>query len=186
MARVGYIRVSTEQQNSDRQLDDILSTLDKIFTEKQSGKSIDERLVLQQCYEYVREGDILYVHSIDRLARNLSDLQMLVSRINAKGVTVIFYKENLTFTSDGNSPMSVLMLQMLGSFAEFERVMIKERQREGITKAMSKGVKFGAKPKFTNEQIENIKSRRSNGESVISIANEFNVSRQTIYSILSK
>jgi DNA invertase Pin-like site-specific DNA recombinase len=64
--------------------------------------------------------------------------------------------------------------------------MIKERQREGITKAMSKGVKFGAKPKFTNEQIENIKSRRSNGESVISIANEFNVSRQTIYSILSK
>ena len=186
MARVGYIRVSTEQQNSDRQLDDILSTLDKTFTEKQSGKSIDERLVLQQCYEYIREGDTLYVHSIDRLARNLSDLQSLITRINDKGVTIHFYKESLIFSADSSNPMNTLMLQMLGAFAQFERSMIKERQREGIVKAKKKGIKFGAAPKFTNEQIEEIKARRTAGESAATLATEFNVSRQTIYSMLSK
>jgi DNA invertase Pin-like site-specific DNA recombinase len=99
-------------------------------------------------------------------------------------VAVEFHKENLTFTNDSNNPMNHLMLQMMGAFAEFERSMIRERQREGIDKAKSKGIKFGAAPKFTEVEIEQIKSSKAEGKSVISIADKFNVSRQTIYTIL--
>ena len=181
---IGYIRVSSVGQNTDRQLDSI--TLDKVFTEKVSGCTTNNRPVLQECIEYAREGDTLHLHSIDRLARNLADLQAFITRINAKGVMVMFHKEGLTFTGDSNNPMNQLMLQMMGAFAEFERSMIKERQREGIVKAKKKGIKFGAAPKFTNEQIEEIKARRTAGESAATLATEFNVSRQTIYSMLSK
>jgi DNA invertase Pin-like site-specific DNA recombinase len=184
MAQIGYIRVSSNSQNTDRQLDGV--TLDKTFTEKQSGKSANDRLELQNCIDYTREGDTLHVHSIDRLARNLADLQALVARINSKGVAVQFHKENLTFTADGSSPMNNLMFQMLGAFAEFERSIIKERQREGIDKALEKGIKFGAKPKFSSEQIEQIKARHGAGVSVANIAKEFETSRQTIYTVLAK
>lgn len=184
MAQIGYVRVSTNNQNTDRQLDGV--TLDKTFTEKQSGKSASDRLELQNCIEYAREGDTVHVHSIDRLARNLADLQALVARINAKGVAVQFHKEGLTFAGDTTNPMNKLMFQMLGAFAEFERSIIKERQREGIDKALEKGVKFGAKPKFSSEQIADIKARQSAGVSVANIAKEFETSRQTIYTMLAK
>jgi DNA invertase Pin-like site-specific DNA recombinase len=184
MAQIGYVRVSSNSQNTDRQLDGI--QLDKTFTEKQSGKSASDREQLQACIEYAREGDTLHVHSIDRLARNLADLQVLVERINAKGITVRFHKENLTFNADSSNPMNKLMFQMLGAFAEFERSIIKERQREGIEKALEKGIKFGAKPKFTDDQITDIKTRHIAGISVAVIAKEFNASRQTIYTMLGK
>ena len=184
MAQIGYVRVSSNNQNTDRQLDGI--KLDKIFTEKQSGKSANDRLELQNCIDYAREGDTLHVHSIDRLARNLADLQVLVERTNAKGITVCFHKENLTFNADSSNPMNKLMFQMLGAFAEFERSIIKERQREGIDKALEKGVKFGAKPKFTNDQIADIKARHVAGISVAVIAKELGTSRQTIYTMLAK
>ena len=184
MAQIGYVRVSSNSQNTDRQLDGI--KLDKTFTEKQSGKSASDRLELQNCIDYVREGDTLHVHSIDRLARNLADLQVLVERINAKGTTVSFHKENLTFNANSSNPMNKLMFQMLGAFAEFERSIIKERQREGIEKALEKGIKFGAKPKFTDDQITDIKTRHIAGISVAVIAKEFNASRQTIYTMLGK
>lgn len=181
MAQIGYVRVSGNRQNTDRQLDGI--TLDKTFTEKQSGKSASDREQLQMCIDYARDGDTLHVHSIDRLARNLADLQVLAARINGKGVTVQFHKEGLTFTADSSNPMNKLMFQMLGAFAEFERSIIKERQREGIDKALEKGVKFGAKPKFSNEQIAEIKARRIAGERVADLAKVFDTSRQTIYSV---
>lgn len=184
MAQIGYIRVSSNSQNTDRQLDGM--KLDKTFTEKQSGKSADDRAALQDCIEYAREGDTIHVHSIDRLARNLADLQAIVAKLNAKGVAVHFQKENLTFVADGSNPMNKLMFQMLGAFAEFERSIIKERQREGIEKALKNGVKFGAKPKFSNEQITDIKARHSGGASVAVIAKEFETSRQTIYTVLAK
>ena len=184
MAEVGYIRVSSANQNTDRQLDGLF--LDKVFEEKRSGKSASDREALQACIDYSREGDTLHIHSIDRLARNLADLQTLVGRLTDKGVTVKFHKESLTFTCDTTNHMTILMMQMMGAFAEFERSMIKERQKEGIEKALRKGTKFGAKPKFTNEQIENIKSRRESGISVIALAEEFDTSRQTIYSMLRK
>ncbi len=122
--RIGYIRVSSVQQNTDRQLADI--PLDKVFEDKVSGKDTN-RPQLKACLGHLREGDTLHVHSIDRLARNLLDLQKLISELVAKGVTVVFHKENMTFSNDTN-PMRALMLQMLGAFAEFESAMIKERQ----------------------------------------------------------
>jgi DNA invertase Pin-like site-specific DNA recombinase len=182
--QIGYVRVSSNNQNTDRQLDNM--KLDKTFTEKQSGKSASDRVELQNCIDYAREGDTVHVHSIDRLARNLADLQAIVKKLNSKGVAVQFHKENLIFAGDTTNPMNKLMFQMLGAFAEFERSIIKERQREGIDKALENGVKFGAKPKFSSEQIADIKARHSGGASVAIIAKEFETSRQTIYSMLSK
>lgn len=185
MAQIGYIRVSSKSQNTDRQLDGV--ALDKTFSEKQSGKSADDRLELQNCIDYAREGDTINVHSIDRLARNLADLQALVARINAKGVAVQFHKEGLTFAADNSAnPMNKLMFQMLGAFAEFERRIIKDRQRDGIDKALAKGVKFGAKPKFNADQVAEIKRKRANGVSVDLLAKEYDTSRQTIYTMLKK
>ena len=120
MAKVGYIRVSSVDQNTDRQLDGI--TLDKVFTEKVSGATTD-RPQLQAMLEYVREGDSIVVHSIDRLARSLADLLKLVEDLNKRGIHIRFNKEQLEFTGEDN-PMQKLMLSMMGSFAEFERSAI--------------------------------------------------------------
>ncbi len=126
-AHIGYIRVSTTDQNTERQLDGI--TLDKTFTDKLSGKDT-QRPQLQACLEYIREGDTLHVHSMDRLARNLMDLQGMVESLTNRGIVVQFHKESLTFTDDTNA-MNKLMLQIMGAVAEFERSLIRERQRKG-------------------------------------------------------
>src|SRR5947209_17356597 len=126
--RVGYVRVSTVQQNTARQLDGI--EVDRLFDEKASAKST-ARPVLQDVLRYLREGDTLIVHSMDRLARNLLDLRQIVEGLTARGVMVQFVKESLTFTADA-APMAKLLLNMMGAFAEFEREIILERQREGI------------------------------------------------------
>lgn len=139
MARVGYIRVSSVDQNTDRQLDGM--ALDKRFTEKVSGSTTD-RPQLQAMLEYVREGDTIVVHSIDRLARSLADLLRLVEDLTKRGIHVCFNKEQLEFTGEDN-PTQHLMLSMMGAVAQFERSMIKERQREGIAKAKEKGVYKG-------------------------------------------
>src|SRR4051794_27595454 len=127
--RVGYIRVSTVEQNTDRQLDGV--HLDRTFTDKCSGKDT-QRPELTAMLEFVREGDVVVVHSMDRMARNLDDLRKLVSTLTGRGIKVEFIKESLTFTPDKESPMAKLLLSMLGAVAEFERAQIKERQREGI------------------------------------------------------
>ena len=183
-SNIGYIRVSSNNQNTDRQLDGIV--LEKVFTEKQSGKSSNDRPQLQECLNWIREGDTLHVHSIDRLARNLVDLQNLVISITAKGVTLKFHKEGLTFTGDSNNPMNKLLLQMLGAVAEFERNLIKERQAEGIRVAQSKGVKFGAKPKLSDEQIGELKLLIQAGRKVTEVAKQFGITRPTVYKHLSK
>ena len=114
--RVGYIRVSTITQNTERQLDGVL--VEKVFVDHASGKSM-ERPKLQECLSFVREGDVLVVHSMDRLARNLIDLRQMVENLNSKGVAVEFVKENLIFNGQ-DTPMSKLLLSMMGAFAEFE------------------------------------------------------------------
>ncbi|HFQ8053643.1 TPA: recombinase family protein [Pseudomonas putida] len=139
MARVGYIRVSSVDQNVDRQLDGVV--LDKVFTEKLSGATTD-RPQLQAMLDYVREGDVILVHSIDRLARSLSDLLKLVEDLTKRGVHIYFDKEKLEFTGEDN-PTQHLMLSMMGAVAQFERAMIKERQREGIAKAKQRGAYKG-------------------------------------------
>jgi len=177
MADIGYIRVSSVDQNTDRQLCDI--KLKKVFTDKCSGKDTD-RPALTDLLEWVRKGDTLHVHSIDRLARNLKDLQVLVESITRKGVSLIFHKESLTFTGD-DSPLQKLMLQMMGAFAEFERSLIRERQREGIRAAKIAGKQIGAKPKLSKSQVREIKSRIKKGERKTSLAQEYGISRQTLY-----
>src|SRR3974390_2709304 len=134
--RIGYRRVSTIDQNTARQLDG--QQLHKVFEDKASGSTSD-RPQLRACLEHLREGDTLVVHSMDRLARNVSDLLKLVTDQTAKGMAVEFVKENLVFRGDG-SPMSRLMLTVMGGVAEFERAMIRERQREGIAVAKEKGI----------------------------------------------
>lgn len=179
---VGYVRVSTTDQNTARQLDGV--TLDRVFEERASAKSTD-RPVLQECLRYLRDGDALFVHSIDRLARNLADLERIVSDLNSRGVEVRFLKENLTFKGN-EEPMSVLLLQLLGSFSQFERAIIRERANEGIKAAQKRGVRFGRPTKLTEAQKDEIRSRAVWGTSKKALAQEFGISTQLIYVVLKE
>jgi DNA invertase Pin-like site-specific DNA recombinase len=178
--KIGYVRVSSVDQNTDRQLDGL--TLDKIFTDKASGKSTD-RPALTECLKYIRSGDTLVVHSMDRLARNLDDLRSIVKSLTDQNIKVEFVKESLIFTGE-DSPMSTLLLSVMGAFAEFERSLIKERQKEGIAIAKKQGKYKGRKPSFTTEQINEIKEQIEAGFPKTKIAIKYGVTRQTIYSIL--
>lgn len=175
---VGYIRVSSVDQNTDRQLDGI--TLDKVFTDKVSGKDTN-RLALQSALTYLREGDTLVVHSLDRLARNLEDMFRIVRELNTKGVSVRFVKENLTFDAATNDPRATLLFSILSSFAQFERSIAKERQREGIAIAKAKGKYKGGTKSLTATQVEDIKQRVIAGIPRARIAKDMGISRQTLY-----
>ena len=175
--QVGYVRVSSADQNIIRQLDGI--SLNKIFTEKLSGKDT-QRPILQECLAYIRQGDTLHVHSIDRLARNAKDLLNLVEQILAKGVSVSFTKNNLTFSPDSKDHMAKLQLTMLAAFAEFERELIRERQREGIAIAKAEG-KYKGRRKITDEVLSLARARTTNGEPLSRVAKDLNVSRETLY-----
>src|SRR3974390_53916 len=175
--RIGYVRVSSVDQNELRQLDGV--QLDKKFTDKASGKDT-KRPQLQAGLEYLRDGDVLVVHSMDRLARNLDDLRRIVTELTGRGVVVEFVKEQLTFTRENNA-MSKLLLSVMGAFAEFERALIKERQREGIALAKQKGVYKGRKPSLNPEQVRTLRSRVKAGETRASLAREFGISRETVY-----
>lgn len=181
--QVGYIRVSTVDQNTERQLDGL--ALDKVFTDKASGKDT-ARPALRECLDYVREGDTLVVHSMDRLARSLKDLLAIVDELTARGVAVRFAKNDMTFTRDKSDPCSMLMLQLLGAVAEFERSMILERQREGIAIAKAKGVYKGRKPALSEDQVAVVLERLAAGESATDLAEEFGVSRATVYNVKSR
>lgn len=178
--RVGYVRVSSDDQNPDRQLEGI--SVERTFIDRASGKS-KERPELQKCLEYIRQGDILVVHSMDRLARNLDDLRSIVNKLTSEGIRVEFIKESLIFTGE-DSPMSTLLLSVMGAFAEFERSLIRERQREGIALAKKRGAYKGRKPSLSTEQIEKIKEMIALGIPKTKVAKEFAVSRQTLYECL--
>jgi DNA invertase Pin-like site-specific DNA recombinase len=175
--RVGYIRVSSVDQKDLRQLDGL--ELDKIFRDKASGKDT-QRPELQHALQYLRDGDVLVVHSMDRLARNLDDLRKLVFELTGRGVTVQFIKESLLFTHEDNA-MSKLLLSVMGAFAEFERSLIRERQREGIALAKKVGVYKGRKKSLTTERAEELRRRVTAGEKKTALAREFGISRETLY-----
>jgi len=177
--KVGYIRVSSKEQNTIRQLDGI--QLDKVFTDTTSGKNTD-RPELQRMMEFVRDGDTVIVHSLDRFARNLVDLKTMVNLLVDKGVTIEFKKEKLTFSKDNDDKsMSTLFLSVLGAFAEFERELIRERQREGIEHAKKLGKYKGRKVCLTDEQIVEIKNMVKERYKITDIAKKYKVSRATIY-----
>ena len=183
MANIAYLRVSTVDQNTDRQLTDTGIPFDKTFIDKCSGGST-KRPALTELKEYVREGDTIHAHSIDRLARNLADLKQLINDWNKQGISVRFHKENLTFTAGGNDHMSELMLNMLGAVAQFELAIIQERRQEGIEKAKTAGKYKGRPTNETNHQ--RIHELRAEGISLRKIAVEVGVSLSTVQRALSK
>ena len=178
--RIGYVRVSTVEQNAVRQLDGV--TLDKTYVDRASGRDT-ERPKLHALMEFAREGDTVLVHSMDRLARNLDDLRRIVHELNAKGVRIEFVKEQLTFSGE-DSPMATLLLSVMGAFAEFERALILERQREGIALAKEKGVCKGRRPSLTNEQRAELHERVNSGVQKSTLAKEYGISRETVYQYL--
>lgn len=178
--RIGYIRVSTLDQNSERQLDQV--KVDRMFTDHASGKDT-KRPQLEAMLSFVREGDTVVVHSMDRLARNLDDLRHLVQSLTKRGICVEFVKERLTFTGD-DTPMATLMLSVMGSFAEFERALLKERQREGIALAKQRGAYRGRKKVLGDEQAARLRARVELGEPKAALAREFGISRETLYQYL--
>ena len=179
---VGYVRVSTLDQHTERQLEGM--KLVKIFTDKASGKDT-KRPQLQAALEYLRESDTLIVHSMDRLGRNMLDLLQTIKTLNDRGVAVQFIKEHLTF-SGVDSPMSKLQLGILAAVAEFERSLIRERQREGIAIAKKKGVYKGRKKALSVEQAKALvaKDKANRGKDRAALARELGVSRQTLYQYL--
>ncbi len=186
--RIGYVRVSSADQNDARQLDGVV--LDKTFTDKASGKDTN-RPQLMAMLEFVREGDHIYVHSMDRLSRSLRDLQDVVERLTAKGITITFVNESLTFEppttgADAHkTAYSTLMLQLLGAVGQFERALIKERQREGIAIAKAKKLYKGRKPALDDADVAKLKQMAADGLAKVEIAKTFDISRASVYVYLN-
>lgn len=179
---VGYVRVSSEGQNTGRQLEGL--ELDEKFEDRASGKDTN-RPELEACLKHLRKGDTLHVHSMDRLARNLVDLLRLVSDLTSRGVALQFHKEKLTFTGESN-PMQELQLAVMGAVAQFERSMIKERQREGIELAKAKGKHLGRPARLTEGQVKELVARAINGESKSMLADEYGITRAYVYRLKQK
>jgi DNA invertase Pin-like site-specific DNA recombinase len=158
--------------------------LDRVYTDYASGKHT-ERPQLAAALSFLREGDTLVVHSMDRLARNLDDLRRLVQGLTRRGVRIEFIKERLTFTGE-DSPMATLLLSVMGAFAEFERALIRERQREGIALAKRRGVYRGRKKVLSNEQADRLRERVAAGEPKAAVARAFGISRETLYRYLAE
>ena len=175
--RVGYLRVSTFEQNESRQLEGV--ELDRSFLDKASGKDV-RRPQLDAMLAFVREGDTVLCHSMDRLGRNLDDLRRLVLGLTGRGVEVRFVKEQLRFTGE-DSPMANLLLSVMGAFAQFERELIRERQREGIALAKRAGVYRGRKRTLSPERAAELGRRAAAGEPKAALAREFGIDRTTVY-----
>lgn len=178
--RIGYIRVSSFDQNPTRQLEHVL--VDRAFTDMASGKDT-HRPALDELLAFVRDGDTVVVHSMDRLARNLDDLRHVVHALTKRGVCIEFIKENLAFSGE-DSPMATLILSVMGAFAEFERALIRERQREGIALARQRGAYRGRTKALTLEQLAQLRARVEAGERKTRLAREFGISRETLYQYL--
>lgn len=177
---LGYKRVSSIDQSTERQLENI--KLDRVFEDKLSGKDRN-RPQLDALLSMIREGDVLHIHSMDRLARNTRDLLNLVSEITEKGCKVIFHTEHLTFEPNKNDPYQQLMMTMLGAVAQLERSLILQRQKEGIAIAKSKGKYKGGKNKLSPEQVAELKELAKE-KSITALAKQFGITRPTCYSYL--
>ena len=178
--RVGYVRVSSLDQHTQRQLDGL--DLDRTFADHASGRDV-RRPALQDLLAFVRAGDTVLVHSMDRLARNLDDLRSVVRTLTARGVAVHFAKEQLTFTGE-DTALGTLLLSVMGAFAEFERSLIRERQREGIELAKRRGAYRGRRRALTDDQLASLRARAAAGTPKAALAREFAISRQTVYQYL--
>lgn len=174
---IGYRRVSSASQKLDRQ--ELAAVTGRMFEEKLSGAS-KQRPALQEMIAYIREGDEVHVHSIDRLARSLRDLEDIVAEITSKGASIRFLKEGMHFQTEKEAdPFQRLMFQMLGSFAEFERALILGRQKEGIAKAKDEGKFTGRKPSLDHDFIYALSSHMSADK----VAKALDVGRASVFRI---
>ena len=178
---LGYIRTSTDHQNVDRQLDGI--QCDEYFVDKVSGGTID-RPELKRMMDFSRKGDEVVCHQIDRMGRSLSDLLWIVETLVKKGVTVRFHKENLVFNGDQSDPISILMLQLLGSVSQFEKSLINSRVREGVHKAKLLGKYKGRQRSVNQDTVYRILSLKDKGYRKTDICKELGLSRSTVYRYL--
>lgn len=178
MSRIGYVRVSTIDQKTDRQEIALLELgIEKIFTEKVSGKSTD-RPQLKKMLEYVREGDALYIESISRLARSTRDLLSIVHQLQEKNVELVSLKENI----DTSTPQGRFVLTVFGALSELERESILQRQQEGIAAARYKGKKFGRPKVEKPKDWDKVISLWRNGEiTAVEAMNRLNMNRGTFY-----
>ena len=182
--KVAYIRVSTEEQNEARQMEAMKGFgIDKYFIEKKSGKNTTDRPQLQAMLEFVREGDTVYIHSLDRLARSTQDLLNIVEQLQAKGVELHSDKEAI----DSNTPTGKLMLTMIAAINQFERENLLERQREGIAIAKEQGKYKGrkqVKPEAWEEAYSKYKAREI--KSISELAKVLGISRPTVYKLIEQ
>ena len=183
---VGYARVSSVDQNLDRQLVQLKAeNVEKLFVDKVSGKNLD-RPGFSTMMEYVREGDVLVICSMDRLARSLMDLLDVTRKLQEKGVNVKFLKEKIELSATGEtSAISKLLLAMMGAVAEFERSLIRERQQQGIALAKARGVYRGRKP-VDKERLEEAKRRIASGIPKTKVAKDLKIGRTTLYKYLKQ
>ena len=181
---VAYVRVSSAEQNLDRQLETV-GECDRIFQDKISGSSRAKRAGLAELIGYVREGDLVKVASMDRLGRDTRDLYAIVDELTNKGCAVQFVAERITVDKSGTSPVDGLMLGILAAFAEFERRRIKERQAEGIALAKARG-KYVQAPKLSDTDVEQARVLIEMGIPKAEVARAFGVSRQTLYTSLRR
>lgn len=174
--RLGYVRVSTIEQNEERQLVTMEQyKVEKIFTEKISGKNI-QRPQLQELLDFARDGDSIYIHDFSRLARNTQDLLNIVETLNAKGVHLISSKENI----DTSTPTGKLLLTVIGAISEFERTNLLERQAEGIAIAKAKGVYKGRKPVKIDNFSECYEKWKCREVSKADLIKELGITRPTL------
>lgn len=176
---VGYVRVSSIDQNESRQVA-ALGDVDRLFTERESGKDVRSRPMLQELIAYVREGDLVRVKSPDRLSRSTTDLLALMEQMKGKGVDVEFVDNPALNTG---TPQGTFMLTILAAVAELERATIRERQAEGIALAKQRGV-YERSPALTTEQIATARERIATGVPKAVVARDLGVSRQTLYTAL--
>jgi DNA invertase Pin-like site-specific DNA recombinase len=182
MAVVGYARVSSTGQSLEIQLDALHSYggVGMIFSEKQSATSTNQRHELKRCLDYLRSGDTLVITKLDRLARSTFDLTNIAKQLEDDDVNLVVIEQQIdTSTTTGR-----LLFNMLGVIAQFETEIRKERQLSGIAKAKEKGVKFGAKRKLNDTQINQMVLDRQEGMLIRDVADKYDISNDSVYRLM--
>ena len=186
MAKIGYARVSSTGQSLEVQLSKLIASGCKegdgqIFQEKKSGSNANNRPQLQACLRHVRKGDTLIITKLDRLARSTLDLAKIADDLKKREVELVVLDQAI----DTSTPTGKLLFSMLGAIAEFENAIRAERQADGISKAKSNGVQFGAKAKLSCQQLSEMKQKRADGVLIKNLMSEYALSKASVYRLLS-
>lgn len=175
---IGYARVSSLGQSLDTQIEKLQAFgCEKIFQEKKSGASTGKRVAVNEALEFCREGDVLVITKLDRLARSMFDLQDIVQTLERKKADLVVLDQKI----DTTTPTGRLTFHLLGAVAEFERDLINERRNEGMEQARKRGVRFGRKPKLSDAHIEELRKAHRAGEGRVELMARFGISKTTFY-----